>query len=359
MKTEISQNESHIRIELIDNNIRASVAEGRMETLYLNGAPLPALAICGIHTAPEYRRKGLVRQSMDRLFEYADAHQLPISLLHPFSDSYYRKFGYERIADHRILSCPMGALEGFERCSDFVCLKDRRRAEELAAVFNTFAAARNAMFQRAADCGHFFAKGRKCYLHCDESGKADAYLSLSIEKHFFVNNMVDTCLHIHEFAFTTPDALKAILGFIRMFEGETERISFENIAMAPEIEQVFCRYTEAEIRIVPDLMARIHQPAAVLKAMQYPQRAGKFTLCMEDEILEVRYAEGNAEVRSLPADAEWDLRCDRPALARLLFANDTFSPAEAAYLPGVTLRGSCEDFFAAFPHRPCGLFEHF
>ena len=61
----------------------------------LNGARVKALAAVGIGTEPEYRRYGLVRKMLELSGEIAKNEGYLISILHPFSFAYYRKFGYD------------------------------------------------------------------------------------------------------------------------------------------------------------------------------------------------------------------------------------------------------------------------
>ena len=70
---------------------------------------LPALCIGGVSTRPEYRRLGCVRRIFDQVFSLAPERGWAVSLLHPFSFSYYRKFGYERIADCIVSRAPSNA----------------------------------------------------------------------------------------------------------------------------------------------------------------------------------------------------------------------------------------------------------
>ena len=109
------------------------------------GADLKSVSIGGISTSPEYRRGGNVRKMLDKVFELAPERGIAVSFLHPFSFSYYRKFGYEKVADHKVIEFPIGKLEYFERCADWVWVNSVERAEDCVKVYNRFAAKRNIM----------------------------------------------------------------------------------------------------------------------------------------------------------------------------------------------------------------------
>ncbi len=74
----------------------------------------------GITTEPEYRRGGYVREILNRSFEMSKDHGAVVSMLHPFSFGYYRKFGYDCICDHLILEFPISKLEFVERNPNLV-----------------------------------------------------------------------------------------------------------------------------------------------------------------------------------------------------------------------------------------------
>ena len=62
-------------------------------------------------------------------------------------------------------------------------------------------------------------------------------------------NHKDSTLNVYELGFTCPEALTEILGFLRMFEGQSETVIVHNCAMMPELCRkldvpYFCRHTE-------------------------------------------------------------------------------------------------------------------
>ena len=336
---------------------------------HLNGAVIDAIGIGGVGTDPEYRRAGLVRTFLEKANGIAAQENCPITLLHPFSFSYYRKYGFERVADHRILEMPISALDFVPRYEKLVRCTPQD-GPVLDDLYNRFARTRNIMFARSGYPWPLEDPARRIYLSHDETGCADGYLLYETEKHLNVNHMERGVLHVRELVFTTPAALDKLFGFMRMFDGELERVILHNTAMAPEAEHRLRHYTHTHITVLPDLMARINDAEAVLKAVRYPDTAGCFTVKVTDAgdgkaapqllgVWQVRYENGIADVQRLADDAACDLCADRRAFARLVFGYESFGADTARYLPGVTLHSDCSDFFRAFPNRPCGLFEHF
>ena len=326
------------------------------------------LRVGGVGTDPEYRRGGYVRAMLEKSLREARERGWAVALLHPFSFSYYRKFGYERIADHLIVDIPIAKLETAPRCPDFVRIRTEKHQRDVLRVYDAFSAGRNILTRRLdADMYPVDTDIRAgvTYLHYDESGEPDAYLKLSKAMELDVNHLCNGVLTVKELAYTSKAALTAALGFIRMFDGEVDSVHFDNIAMSPEVDWAIRHYTHARYRLLPDIMARILDPEALLRANSYPESAGRFTLRVTDEYhvasgaWRVTYAHGQAQIERLDDSAACDLTMDVRPLAMLLYGALTVDADSIAYLDGVTVNGPAEDFLRAFPKRPCGMFEHF
>ncbi|MBE6938043.1 MAG: GNAT family N-acetyltransferase [Ruminococcaceae bacterium] len=337
----------------------------------LNGARVKALAAVGIGTEPEYRRYGLVRKMLELSGEIAKNEGYLISILHPFSFAYYRKFGYERVADTRILEFPMSALGYLPRCSDF---KRCSSADIplLDKVYNSFASKRNLAFPRNGNMDYGLSdEKKKTYLSFDENGEPEAYVILNVENYYYVNKMVSVNLNVYELGFTSPGALDKVLGFLRMFEGELETVKIHECGLCPEVERRLRNYHHTKITVIPDIMARINDVEGVLSAVKYPDTPGEFTVSVYEPegssypaekttgVWNVKYAGGSATVTRLPDDSPCDLSADIPAFTQMVFGYECYGADTAAFIPGTKLFSSCEDFFRAFPNRPAGVFEHF
>ncbi len=353
---------------------RASGGSQSFRTVHLHGALLPCAFIGGIGTVPEHRRGGLVREMVTAMAAESDRRSVPLTLLHPFSFAYYRKFGFERVADHRVLEFPMSALDVFPRCPDLVPCRGTAYAETLSALYNTFAKGRNLLPSRGPD--HPYPDGSgpaKVYLSCDGEGKPDGYILYDMEKYFWVNRMVSVNLHVRELVFTTPAALDRLFGFMRMFEGELDTVMIHDCAMMPEVELRLRHYMHTKITVIPDLMARVNDVAAVLTAIRYPVAPGSFTVRTTEPdgtpwsplahkttgTFRVDYADGRGRVTRLEDTADYDLAADIPAFTQLIFGYESCGYETARYTPGTEFRTPAADFFRAFPRLPGGVFEHF
>ncbi|HOU11085.1 MAG TPA: GNAT family N-acetyltransferase [Clostridiales bacterium] len=338
-----------------------------IESMYA-GNYIRSLAVGGLGTEPQYRRRGCVRLMFEEAFARAGEEGWAVAFLHPFSFSYYRQFGFEKVSDHRIVEFPMSAIGYIERCADLTPFGSLTQAQDLLDIYEAFSRGRNIMFRRyGAGLFSQVSGGGKpgTYIWYDAQGKPASYITLSVENEFHINRMRSINLHVYEMAFTSPQSLRALFGFIRMYEGELETVKIHNCTMSPEIDMVLSRYTHTSYTDVPDVMARILDTGAMLRANRYPLESGRFVLKAVDPsgpgggVFRVEYGGGEALVEKLPDASGFNIAAEIPSLTQMLYGYSNYHPENAAYLRGVELKTPARDFFRAFPKRENGLFEHF
>jgi len=337
-----------------------------------HGSYIKTVTAGGISTQPEYRRGGYVRQMFAKAFTMAPERGWAVSMLHPFSFGYYRKFGYERVSDHLVMGFPIAKLEYLPRVNELVRLQGSERVPDVVTIYEKFAENRHIMFERW-DGSRFpldpKLSEKSTYIRY-HGNEPVGYITLGVEKVFMYNHSANVNLNIYEMAYVSPDALRDLLGFVRMFEGENETVLVHNAAMMPELDLMLRHYTHTSYKTVPDIMARILDTETMLKANKYPKENGHFTIAVDDDqplckgVYAVEYADGKCEVtrRADSCDGyvgKYDFKCNAPALTQLLYGYYSMTPAILPYVDGVTECGDTADFCRAFPKVYGGLFEHF
>ncbi len=326
---------------------------------------VPAMTVGGVGTLPEYRRRGCVRKMLEDLLPRAREYGWYFSMMHPFSFSYYRKFGYERISDKILVDMPMAALDFVPRYSELVPLEEAHAEEDILRVFDAFSENRNLTFARSS-VGNFRKDGCQTYLYYNEAGDCDGYVMVEADNYYDgINRMISVNLVVHEIVYRNKAALLHLLGFLRMYEGELKTIHFRDIGMTPEVDLCLKHFMDTRYDIHPDIGVRILDTEALLLANVYPAAHGVFTLRVEDTLDSVRgtyrveYAGGKCAVERRSDTAKADLTVGPTALAKFLFGTHAFTPNTAVYLDDVKVEGDAADFFRAFPKRVNGLYEHF
>lgn len=327
---------------------------------YLSAGKVKTLLSWGISTPPHYRRGGNVRRMFDYVHDYASSEGVAVSLMHPFSFSYYEKLGYEKMADHRIVRCPTRLIDFVPRACNFVPYDDSR-FDDLCKIYDGFARGRTGLLEKLEL--RTYRENQQTYI-LYLNGEPSAYIVFSSEKTLFVNNYRDTRLVVHELAYVSPEALSEIFSFIRMFEGELDEVHFENLAPAYEAELMLRHYTHTDYKLLPDLAARIINTELALSASLYPSVEGSFTLRVVDSLSTVdgsflvEFGGGDSRVRRIES-ATPDITLTAGALARLVYGYDGVCADSLRYMKGVEVGANADVVALAFPRRSVGVFEHF
>ncbi len=369
-KEQINQDDSYIKSSRYgifnDNGVEMAHAGICTRQTRYAGKWIPTMTVGGVGTSPQYRRQGAVRALLEDLMPKARENGWYVSLLHPFSFSFYRKFGYERVSDTIIADMPMTALDFLPRYPDLIPLDEANDPADIVALFAKFNQYRNLCFDRISP-DQFRKHGCTTWLYYNAAGVCAGYVIVQVENHYDnINRMISDNLHVWEIGYLDKDALTHLLSFLRMYEGELKTIRFHDIGLIPEVDLCFKHFMDTRYDIHPDVMARILDTEAMLRANIYPTVHGVFTLRVEDWLpdvagtFRVEYENGACEVERLDSEcAKADLTVGPTALAKLFYGTEAFDATLASYLDGVKMENDAADFFRAFPKRINGIFEHF
>lgn len=116
--------------------------------VYIGGSSYKMGGIASVSTWPEYRRQGLVAGLLSRSLEEMRADGQTVSMLHPFSFSFYRKFGWETYTEYKKYTLktselpPKTAYEGRIQRLD-------GSLEQLSSIYEQYASRYNGMVVRS------------------------------------------------------------------------------------------------------------------------------------------------------------------------------------------------------------------
>lgn len=319
------------------------------------------MLLCGgIETKPYARRKGLVRKMLSLGEEFGRSMGAAFSILHPFSFSYYRKFGYERVSDTLIVSFPISALDFVPYFRDLKPFEPGMLADYIS-YYDRFSKNRNLMFKFSDN----YTAPENMFVLRDGQGIC-GHVVIDDPKTFDgVNKMVGEGLVVRELGFLDPDSLCRILGFLRMFEGEQTRIIVKDAGPVPELDLYLKHYMDTSYELRPDIMAKVLDTEKAISLVRYREGGRRFVIEVSDEHPNVggRFAvsisDVGTDVREAGSGEVADIKVSAQALSRLVFGCDSFTKDTAAFLPGVTVCGSSEKVLDAFPKQINGNFYHF
>ncbi|QSO47679.1 GNAT family N-acetyltransferase [Alicyclobacillus mengziensis] len=216
-------------------------------SVYIGGVPFAMGGVAGVATWPEYRRGGRVAQLLHHaLGVMKDAGQV-VSLLAPFSFSFYRKYGWEHCIDrkqytiHKVDWPKFSDAVGSVRRSDDL--------NELKPPYETFASRYSGMLQRTDEWWQRREKRWGTAIRAGyqtESGAAEGYIVYQVKQ---------STLTIHEFVYITEEARQGLWNFINNHDSMADKVTL--IAPTNDVLPFLLPNPRITQEIVPYFMARI------------------------------------------------------------------------------------------------------
>ncbi len=174
--------------------------------IFVNGERMPMSGIGGVATWPEYRRQGLVKQLLTHSLQVMNESGKLLSLLHPFSFPFYRKFGFVMFGDYKKYVIPTDKLPAKESYDGDV----RRDITDIAVlnrIYEAYAQGYNGMMFRNED--------RWKHSILDDEGHTAVYYSASGEPGGYVLYKAEKKeLLVEEFVWLNEDARKGLWAFL-------------------------------------------------------------------------------------------------------------------------------------------------
>lgn len=298
-----------------------------------DGGLLTCAAVGGVAAKPEHRGKGAVKALFAHLFRESD---YDVSILYPFSETYYRKLGYERVGRSVCAVVPFSELSDVQRNHDAV-LYEGSDTEQLLSIYNKCARNYNLSFVReTADAFSIapYSSGLYTYIR-----KNDAFATLSVDRE-------KSTVFVREIGFDSCESMLGIIGFLRNFEGNQTKLCFQKIPERSPLLRCVRDLKNCDIQLHSTGAARILNTEKVLRSHKYPPGHGVFTIQVADEVFRVKYSENGVETEKNGVYAPDAVMGIHTASELLLtgFTDETF-------IPGLVIKNSDSDFFKAFPPK--------
>ncbi len=311
---------------------------------------LNSIIVSGVCSLPEYRRMGGIREIFKKIGETAVENNWTLGFLHPFSISYYEKFGYANLNRMFAINVPFENLKHIERNTD-VILYTGEQFEELSELHKKCALKENLMTLRE-DKKHFcatpFESADYTYFRRNESGEADGYVRFTVDR--------PDSLFVEDLYVLSPEALYGLIGFLRNYDNIAKNLIVRKQYQGSPFSCLADRTDNVIYEHNGVAAARIYNMKKLLESNEYPEEYGKFSVLIHDEfeqnagIFEVEYQNGKATV-TRRHNGNYDISLTAAAAARLMLAGEGHTAQTAVYINGVEIRGNTDGFFKAFPYR--------
>ena len=311
---------------------------------------LDSVIVSGVCSLPEYRRMGGIREIMKKIGETAVENDWVLGFLHPFSISYYEKFGYANLNRMFAIKVPFENLKHIPRSTDVV-LYTGEQFEELSKLHKKCALRENLMTLREEKkhfCDTPLERADYTYIRYDADGVADGYVRFTVSR--------PNDLFVEELFVLSPEALYGLIGFLRNYDGIVKNLIVRKQYQGSDFACVADRIDGVTYEYNGGAAGRIYNLQKLLENNAYPEEHGAFRLRCIDEfeqnngIFEVEYQKGKAVV-TRKSEGDYDISLAAPAAARLMLAGEGHNSQTALFVDGVEIKGDADDFFRAFPYR--------
>ncbi|MFY0758361.1 GNAT family N-acetyltransferase [Metabacillus dongyingensis] len=283
--------------------------------VYLGETKWKMGGIAGVATYPEYRRSGYVKEMITFLLEYMRKEGFGVSMLHPFSVPFYRKYGWE-------LFC--SRLKASLKSEDLVMKKQvqgkiRRFQKEahsslIEEIYDQFAKKFSGMLVRETSWWQASIYDElTAAVYYNEAGEAKGYMLYEVKK---------DKMTVEEFVPLTTDARIGLWNFICQHDSMIKELEIATY----ESDPLFFSLNEPRIKaeVTPYFMVRIVDAESLLKNydFEWSDAVSELVIHLKDQHAPWNngtYKIKNKEVTKLNESEPEGLSLDINTLSAMLF----------------------------------------
>lgn len=260
--------------------------------VFINGHVYAMGGIASVATWPEFRRQGMVKQLLTRGLKVMKEDGQSVSLLHPFSFGYYRRYGWEHTFDYKKYTVQRDQLPHYVDTSGTVVRKLGNDLSLLKQIYEAYAAKFNGTLIRSDEWWQYRSvlKDQKATVavYYDRAGTPRGYIVYKVKDR---EMKIDELIHLDE------TCRRELWRYISNHDSMVEKVTLT----APPDDNLPFLLNEPRIKqdIIPYFMARIVDAKRFLE--QYPfQPNGESESCVLH--LEDQYAPWNDGMYALQID---------------------------------------------------------
>lgn len=364
----VPEEEIEKRLRNLEKHKLFGILENGSVAAKLHLLPLEALfgrkamkmgGIAGVATYPEQRRNGHVREMLAHSLQYMKDNGYCISMLHPFSVPFYRKFGWELFANRLKVTLTKADLVMKESVPGIIRRFDEQsHPEAIERVYTEFTQPFNGMLAREKDWWtNAIYGGGKGAMYLNEQSNAAGYMIYEIK---------DRKMTIHEFVVVDNEARSGLWNYICQHDSmlnELEMITYEYDPLMFSLKE-----PRAKMEVVPYFMVRIVDVISFFREFdfQWESIEEELVLHISDSFAEwnnqsVLLKDGNITVMNIednPDSQQKGIHIDINAIAAAMFGY--MSPVALQQIDRIS--GSPEEiqkFASLLPNRRPFFYDFF
>ncbi len=332
-------------------------------TMFFDGQKVRMGGISAVSSLPEARGKGRVRAILHGVLSEDRSNGVMFSVLSPFSQPYYRQFGYavaNQVSEYTFsLECllpyaktPFQARlhQPGDPLDDFNAVHNAASARYNMALVRT-----NRQWLKMMGGDPYLHRDYR-YVFYDDQAAPVGYLIFAPAG----EDPLD--IHVTDLDYVDENALMGILSFLSGLRAQVRNVTLK---MPPRAK--FYQYLPnadlAKHRFVTHDMARVIHVQKVLETMRMPQGTGSFTIEVKDAFLsenegiyEVQYRDGHVQTVA-KVQSNSDLSVDIADFTQL--ALGVMGLEEIAYRDTVQILGNQKTLSKVFVEKDVYMADHF
>ncbi|CAM3501673.1 GNAT family N-acetyltransferase [Paenibacillus lupini] len=259
---------------------------------YIGGKRFAMSGVAGVSTWPEFRRQGLVAELLHHSLVQMKEKGQTLSFLHPFSVSFYRKFGWELYTDlktYKIDTSLMPPRTSYNGTIKRVAID----YELLNPIYQAYAKRINGALDRSEAWWNYRIKSSKkgqTVVYFDTAGEPQGYVIYVVK---------NRGLLVHEFIDLTEEARLALWSFLSQHDSMIDQLEMK--VAADDGQAYLLANPRIKQEIMPYFMARIVDAEAFLR--EYPfEASGEETSIVLD--IQDEHAPWNEGIYQISIDSD-------------------------------------------------------
>ena len=237
-----------------------------------------------VSSYPENRGQGDINRLMKEIITFLYQNDYAISNLAPFSESFYRRYGYENTIYQKELAFKNEALNNFRPVKQGEVIRGRLTDPKLMATVKELYqnklkqnSQRNTVVREKWWWERFntYYPERFTCVYIDENGKAQGYMFYEIN---------DTTFDVGEFYYQTPQAAEALLSIVASHASNDLQYRM-NLPETTLLNEFFANQALLKLRTLPYMMTRIINLKQVLEAIPLLKAGNLIIEVTNDDII--------------------------------------------------------------------------
>lgn len=268
--------------------------------------------IAGVATYPEYRRKGLVKELLTFALERMREKGQTLSMLHPFSVAFYRKYGWELFATLKKVKVPKAKLKMFEPVFGTIRRFNKDTYPyKLEEIYRQYAKGYNGMLARDSEWWKERTITTLCVaVYSDDKGEDTGYILYDIK---------DQKMKVEEFIALNAEARKGLWNFVCQHDSMLTEVE---LVLHPGDPLPFLFHNpKTTTELQPYFMARVVDVFSFFK-LYFHSFKGELSMNIYDDYApwnNGKFLLANKKIEKLSPDYEVDLEMDVNVLIPLFF----------------------------------------